>query len=68
MINRAKIRRTNDEWMNLIGECKSGGLSDQVWLKQKQIPASSYYKKYRELCGEAEYNAPFTVKHLTEVP
>ena len=63
-----RIRRTNDEWMDLIRECKSNGLSDQVWLKQKKIPASSYYKKYRELCGETEQNTSLPVKHLTEVP
>ena len=63
-----RIRRTDDEWMDLIRECKSSGLSDQVWLRQKQIPASSYYKKYRELCGEVEENTPLPVKHLTEIP
>ena len=54
--------------MELIRKCKSSGLSDQVWLRENQIPASSYYKKYRELCGEVEQNTALPEKHLTEIP
>lgn len=63
-----RIRRTDEEWMDLIRECKSSGVSDQVWLKQKKIPASSYYRKYQQLCGEAEQITPIPGKQLTEIP
>lgn len=63
-----RIRRTNEEWMDLIRECKSSGLSDQVWLRQNQIPASSYYLKYHQLCGEVEQITPTPPKKLAEIP
>lgn len=63
-----RIRRTDEQWMELIRECKSSGLSDQIWLKQKQIPASSYYRKYQQLCGDMEQTTPIPQKKLTEIP
>lgn len=63
-----RIRRTNEDWMNIIRECKCSGLSDQIWLRENHIPASSYYKKYHELCGVIEENTPLPEKHLSEVP
>ena len=63
-----RTKRTNEEWMDLIRECKCSGLSDQIWLRENHIPASSYYKKYKELCGVVEESAPLPEKHLPEIP
>jgi len=63
-----RIRRSDEEWMDLIRECKSSGVSDQIWLKRNHIASSSYYRKYQQLCGEKEQIAPLPQKQLTQIP
>ena len=31
-------RRTDKEWLDLIQECRSSGLSDKCWCQEHQIP------------------------------
>ncbi|MEG1725831.1 MAG: hypothetical protein RR313_10595 [Anaerovoracaceae bacterium] len=38
-------RRTDDEWMSLIQECKASGYSDTHWCRLNGIPVSTFYNK-----------------------
>ena len=65
-----KMRRSNEEWAELIKGCKScglsDGLSDREWMKQHHISSSSFYKKLHELYGEIS-NVPVAKKRLPEI-
>ena len=52
-----KMRRSNEEWTELIKDCKSCGLSNREWMKQHHISLSSFYKKLHELYGDMEKRA-----------
>ena len=60
-------RRSNEDWLEIIRECKSSGLSDLQWLKENGIAPSSYYKKLGELCGNAEAKSELPAKKLPEI-
>lgn len=51
MIHMAKRhpRRTDEEWMNLIQECRSSGLSDKCWCEEHHIHTSNFYYQIRKL-------------------
>lgn len=42
-------RRTNQEWMDLIQECRISGLSDKEWCEQHSIPIGTFYTKITNL-------------------
>ena len=42
-------RRTDEEWMNLIWECRSSGLSDKCWCEEHHIHTSNFYYQIRRL-------------------
>lgn len=42
-------KRTDEEWMNLIQECRSSGLSDRVWCAEHRIHTSNFYYHIRRL-------------------
>lgn len=42
-------RRTDEEWMDLIQECRSSGLSDKSWCEEHHIHTSSFYYQIRRL-------------------
>lgn len=42
-------RRTDDEWMNLIQECRTSGLTDKEWCREHQIHSSNFYYHIRRL-------------------
>lgn len=48
-------RRSQDEWLQLIQECQSSGLSDRTWYGQHGILVSSFYNAVKRLrksaCG-----------------
>ena len=39
----ARVRRTDDDWMQLITECRQSGVADKLWCEQHDIPISSFY-------------------------
>ena len=41
--------RSNDEWLNLITECRQSGMPESVWCDQHDIPQSSYYNAVSRL-------------------
>lgn len=42
-------RRTDQEWINLIQECRTSGLGDKDWCEQHGIPISTFYTKITRL-------------------
>jgi hypothetical protein len=48
MANR-NPRRTDEEWLNLIQECRSSGLSDKCWCEEHHIHTSNFYYQIRRL-------------------
>lgn len=46
-------RRTDEEWLELIQQCKSSGYSDFEWCKLNGIPASTFYNKLNLLREKA---------------
>ena len=42
-------RRTDEEWINLIQECRSSGLSDKCWCEEHHIHTSNFYYQIRRL-------------------
>ena len=41
--------RSQDEWFQLIQECRSSGLSDRTWCEQHGILVSSFYNAVKRL-------------------
>ena len=37
-------RRTDEEWKELIRQCRTSGLSDYLWCRQNGMPSSSFYR------------------------
>ena len=35
--------RSDEEWFQIINECRSSGLSDSQWCKQHDIPESTFF-------------------------
>ena len=46
-------RRTDQEWLELIQECRTSGLGDKDWCEQQSIPISSFYTKITRLRKKA---------------
>lgn len=42
-------RRTDEEWLDLIRQCRSSGLSDKGWCEEHHIHTSSFYYQIRRL-------------------
>ena len=45
-------RRTDEEWMNLIQECRTSGLTDKRWCQEHDIHPSNFYyhiRRFREM-------------------
>ena len=46
-------RRSKDEWLTLINECRSSGLSDYDWCQRNGISHHTFYKAVRRLRASA---------------
>ena len=40
-----QTRRSEQEWMKLIQECRGSGLSDRAWCSEHDIPISTFYNR-----------------------
>ena len=52
-IKQHQPRRTEQEWLSLIQECRSSGLTDKAWCDQHQIQRSNLYYHIRRLRDKA---------------
>lgn len=54
-VKHRNARRTDQEWLDLIQECRTSGLGDKDWCEQNSIPISTFYTKItrlrRKACG-----------------
>lgn len=50
---QTKHRYTDQEWLSLIQECRSSGMSDKQWLELKHIDRSVFYYHIRRLKKQA---------------
>ena len=41
--------RSDQEWITLIQDCRSSGMSDKDWCERHQIPKSTFYHHVRQL-------------------
>ena len=55
-------QRSNEEWLAIIQECRSSGLSDRAWCEQNHINPSSFYYSISRLrkaaCNIPEHQKP----------
>lgn len=49
----SRICHSDEEWMELIMECRSSGMSDVSWCRQNSIPASTFYNAVSRLRKKA---------------
>lgn len=42
-------RRTDEEWLSLIQQCRSSGFSDHVWCEQNDISINTFYNTVTRL-------------------
>lgn len=47
--NQRNARRSDQEWIDLIHECRTSGLGDKDWCEQHGIPISTFYTKISRL-------------------
>lgn len=50
---QTRSSRTDQEWMELIKECRSSGLSDKDWCDMHDISRSNFYYHLRKLRKQA---------------
>lgn len=48
-----QIRRNDQEWMQIIQECRNSGLSDQAWCHEHNISVSTFYNRIKRLQEQA---------------
>lgn len=46
-------RRTDEEWLLLIQECRSSGFSDRAWCEQNDISINTFYNTVTRLRKKA---------------
>lgn len=46
-------KRSDQEWMDLIQECRTSGLGDKEWCELHEIPISTFYTKITKLRRKA---------------
>ena len=72
-MSRSKyLHRSEDEWMQLIQECRASGLSDAAWCNHNGIPSSSFYNAVqrcrKRACTVPEIKAPVLTEGQAVVP
>jgi hypothetical protein len=50
---QSQPRRTDQEWLELIQQCRTSGMSDKDWCEQYHIQRSSFYYHIRRLRDRA---------------
>lgn len=59
---RYNTRRSQQEWLQLITECRQSGMADNAWCERHNIPPSSFYNAVARLrkkaCAIPESAAP----------
>lgn len=61
------MNRNSTEWMALIQECRTSGMSDKQWCEIHNIPMSTFYNTITRLRKKA-CEIPVAVKHPVYPP
>lgn len=48
-----QVKRSDQEWLSLIQECRTSGLNDRAWCSEKNIPISTFYNRVSHLRKKA---------------
>jgi len=51
--NKRNPRRSDQEWIDIIKECRNSGMSDKSWCELHQIHTSKFYYHVRRLRSQA---------------
>lgn len=55
-------RRSQEQWLQLITDCRQSGLADNVWCEQNNVPPSSFYNAVtrirKKACAIPETSVP----------
>lgn len=64
-------KRSDQEWMELIQECRTSGLTDKAWCERNHIQRSSLYyhiRRFRNMACEIPENPVSSCQvHFTEL-
>lgn len=63
-------RRSDQEWLELIEQCRQSGLSDRAWCLEHGIPANTFYyhvKQLREKACSIPDSIPKNVPQTQEI-
>lgn len=67
----SRIRRSSDDWMKIVQECRTSGLSDAQWCEENGIAVSTLYYHIKSLrksaCDVPSPRKLNTAKPLQEV-
>lgn len=61
-------RRTSDQWLEIIEECRASGYNDKDWCQMHNIPLSSFYTNLKKLRQLAEIDEPPSPKTIIQDP
>ena len=67
---KRKSRRSDQEWFDLIQECRASGLPDKTWCEQHDITCSGLYyhiKRLRNKACEIPISAKKSMSSIHEV-
>lgn len=65
-------RRSDEEWLNIIKECRTSGLCDKAWCQDHGIQPSKFYYHIRRLRAKAceiteRDNDPHNTQQIQEI-
>ena len=65
-------RRSDEEWLNIIKECRTSGLCDKAWCQDHGIQPSKFYYHIRRLRAKAceiteRDNDPHNLQQIQEI-
>ena len=52
-MNQVSTTLNDEQWLNLITQCRSSGLTDRQWCIENRIPVSTFYYHVRALRKKA---------------
>ena len=62
------IRRSDDEWMELITSCRASGMTDKDWCLSRGIPESTFYNAITRLRRKACKIPARDARQATDLP
>ena len=67
-VTRVRKFLKREQWIALIKECQSSGMSVSAWCKHHDIVEQTYYKNLKKLREELVENMPIPIEPEKQVP